>query len=321
LYWLGRYAERTDSITRLLRVLLIGITDAARPWRYRDAEPILNLAAWLDLAPLVAFDGTLRGFQPLALVQAAILDPGHPSGVVANIGHLLRTARNVRDRLPTDCWRVLMAFDRPNPAAGSGRAAPVRLLLRLEELLTLGAALSGSITESMPRDAAWRFLEIGKRLERALHLVAILRGTASPPRAGTRPVDERRLLSSMLALTDWRAAIADQPGEGHDRASVLRSVLSNPDDPRSLAFQLTALADHLSNLPHPSDGPASGSGLMELAAGLIASARTMLPESIAESCLPGMAMRDAFARFDLLLPELSDVLTQSYFTHAIDQIA
>ena len=32
----------------------------------------------------------------------------------------------------------------------------------------------------MPRDAGWRFLEIGRRLERALYLVTMIRGVAAP---------------------------------------------------------------------------------------------------------------------------------------------
>ena len=57
LFWVARYAERSDSIVRLLRTLLIGVTDAIQPWRYRDAEPILNLAAWRELVPMIDHPG------------------------------------------------------------------------------------------------------------------------------------------------------------------------------------------------------------------------------------------------------------------------
>ena len=71
LFWVARYAERSDSVVRLLRTLLIGVTDAVQPWRQRDAEPILNLATWRQLVPLVDYP---QSFQPIAMVQAALLD-------------------------------------------------------------------------------------------------------------------------------------------------------------------------------------------------------------------------------------------------------
>jgi hypothetical protein len=63
LFWVARYAERSDSVVRLLRTLLIGVTDAVQPWRQRDAEPILNLATWRQLVPLVDYP---ESFQPIS---------------------------------------------------------------------------------------------------------------------------------------------------------------------------------------------------------------------------------------------------------------
>lgn len=330
LFWVGRYAERTDCAVRLLRTLLVGITDAVQPWRSKDSEPILNLAAWLELVPLI--DQT-RSVQPINLVQDALLDPSHPGGVVAGLQRLLGAARSVRDRLPPDCWRIFMALDR-HTAAPVGRAPPVRLLLRLEELMTLGAGLSGAITETMIRDAGWRFVEIGRRLERAMYLVTMMRGLTAPPRAeggSFQPIEERRLLAAMLALADSRAAPgaggSDQGEDALDRTALIRAVLANERDPRSLTFQLTSLAEHLSALPRPKEASASNHGLVDLAVSLAASARGMVLDAMLEASRPRRSrlrttddidpLRAAFGRLDLVLPQISDLLTQAYFTHAL----
>jgi uncharacterized alpha-E superfamily protein len=335
LFWVGRYAERADSIVRLLRSLLIGVTDAVQPWRYRDAEPILNLAAWLELIPPIDHP---QSFQPVSLVQAALLDPQHSTGVVANVQRLINAARRVRDHLPPDCWRIFMAFDR-HIAETIGRAPPVRLLLRLEELITLGAALSGATAETMPRDAGWRFVEIGRRLERAIYLVGMMRGLANPPLAEPtreRPIEERRLLSAIMALTDARGAPGGagyhQPDGMFDRASLLSAILTNEADPRGLVFQLSALSEHLKALPRPSDSPRSSHGLIDMAITLTVTAQAAIPEAIANASLArlgraaslgnsggylGDPLRPAFARLDALIPQISDLLTQAYFTHVL----
>lgn len=324
LYWLGRYAERADNIVRILRTLLVGVTDAVQPWRFRDAEPVLNLCAWLELAPVIDHP---QSFQPISLVQAALLDQNSSAGAVANFQRLINAARGVRDRLPSDCWRILMELDRQmqQPA---GRAPPVRLLLQLDELIMAGSALAGAITDSMTRDAGWRFVEIGRRLERSINLVGTMRGLASSPGAfEPAPIEERRLLAAILALTDPRGPGSDQSDRDLDRLSLLRAALANEADPRSLIFQLNRLSDHLSLLPRPSDSLPSNRGLIDSAAHLVEAARHALPDAIASACQPrgprggfdgaGDPLRPAFSRLDLLLPQISDLLTQAYFTHAI----
>jgi uncharacterized circularly permuted ATP-grasp superfamily protein/uncharacterized alpha-E superfamily protein len=331
LFWVARYAERSDSIVRLLRSLLIGVTDAIQPWRYRDAEPLLNLAAWRALVPLIEHP---QSFQPISLVQAALLDPNHPSGVIANFQRLINAARRVRDRMPHDCWRIFMALDR-HIQEPVGRAPPVRLLLRLEELITLSAALQGAVGESMTRDAGWRFLEIGKHLERAITLVEMMRGLPKSPdaEASGRPIEERRLLAAILALTDPRGGQgasnlggAEAYEGGFDRASMLQAVLANDADPRSLVFQLSSLAEHLAALPRPSGSLPTNRGLIDSAVHIAMSARDAVPDAIANACQQrgtrigddmGDPLRPAFARLDILIPQISDLLTQAYFTHVL----
>ncbi len=341
LFWVARYAERSDSIVRLLRTLLIGVTDAIQPWRYRDAEPVLNLAAWRELVPLIDIP---QSFQPISLVQAALLDPAHPSGVVANYQRLVNAARRVRDRMPHDCWRIFMALERhiQEPIGPVVRVPPVRLLLRLEELITFGAALQGAVGESMTRDAGWRFLEIGKHIERAISLVEMMRGLPKQPNTqqSERPLEERRLLGAILALTDPRgsqganaiAASGPEPIEGgFDRHAMLTAVLANEADPRSLVYQLSALAEHIAALPRPSGNLPTDRGLIDSAVQIALSARDAVPEAIAQACQPHLVrgavgemedpLRPAFTRLDRMIPQISDLLTQAYFTHVLTRSA
>jgi uncharacterized circularly permuted ATP-grasp superfamily protein/uncharacterized alpha-E superfamily protein len=320
LFWLGRYAERTDGIVRLLRTLVSGLTDAARMWTARDVEPYLNLGIWLRLMPMEIAQGAPPALVPL--VEAALADADHPAGVAANLHHLHRAASGVRDRLPLDCWRAVTAYA-GRPPLPQGTATPVQLLLRLDELATLGAALWGAVEEAMPRDAGWRFLELGKRIERAIHLVAMLRGASEAPAPGgaePRITEDRALLSALLSLTGVRPPAAARPDWITDRPAVLNTVMTSRSDPRSLSFQLVALEEHLAALPQ--ETTASGGAPVGGARAFVGRAAVMLPELLAIVAAPAASndeesgLRGALARLDLLLPGISDHLAQAYFTYA-----
>ncbi len=325
LYWTGRYAERVSGTVRLLRAIVANLTDPVRPWSLADAEPLLNLTGYLSLLPWIE---PLEATPPqvIGLVQKTLIDPKHPNGLRMLLARLTGAAGNVRDRLPSDCWRALTTLGRSLQFVGE-RASPVQVLLRLNEAITLSTSLAGAIDESMPRGDAWRFLEVGKRVERAIHLVAILRGTADVRRDSADhivPVPEHRQLQAILALT----GIPLQRRE-LDRRSVLEAVLMNADDPRTLLHQLAALNTQLACLPRVVSK--DGDGAMAQAAVMVGEAMILLREGLAIATRPNLktppranlkeaennSLRAAFALLDAVLPDISDRLARAYFTHAL----
>jgi uncharacterized alpha-E superfamily protein len=108
---------------------------------------------------------------------------------------------------------------------------------------------------------------------------------------------------------------------------MLRAVLANETDPRSLVFQLSALANHLAALPRPSDALPSSNALVDSAMRLAATARASVPDAIARASRPQNGrdgadpLRDAFAKLDMQIPQISNLLTQAYFTHALARSA
>ena len=330
LFWTGRYAERTNGAVRLLRAIVSGLTDPARGWDLLDAEPLLNVAAYTGLMPWVD-PAAFSVPQVISLVQKALTDTAHPSGIRAHLTQLINTAGSVRDRLPADCWHALTTFGRASQSPGV-RATPVQVLLRLNEFVTLGTSLAGAIDESMPRNDSWHFLEIGKRLERAIHLVTLVRGT-SGVRLGADGekvhVAERRQLRAIVALVG--ANVAPAGPAGLERRAVLDAVLANGDDPRTLIYQLVSLNTHLALLPQSITRDGGAAGLVSLAAERVASSLTMVREGIAAAArfkdqnakktdgakeAENNSLRAAFSALDTVLPEISDLLSRAYFTHA-----
>lgn len=328
LFWTGRYAERTNGAVRLLRTIVAVLTDPARGWDLQDAEPLLNFAAYTGLLPWIE-PAEYTVPQIVALVQQALTDTAHPGGIRAHLSQLVGAAGNVRDRLPADCWHALTSLGRAWQFS-SHRATPVQVLLRLNDLVTLSTSLAGTVDESMPRNDSWHFLEIGKRLERAMHLVALMRGISGVrlDRDGLiTNVPERRQLQAIVALVGTN--VVPPAPQGLDRRTVLEAVLANGDDPRTLVYQLISLNTHLALLPQSITRDGAASGLASLGAERVAAALTMTREAIqaatraassakkgAGDTQDGGLLRAAFAQLDGALPEISDLLSRTYFTHA-----
>ena len=102
-------------------------------------------------------------------LNAALYDKERPDSVVAILKRVQEAARNVRDRLSLDSWRVINRLESfaDNPASD-----PLELLD--DTLFTLNA-FSGLAMESMTRGLGWRFMDMGRRVERAMDLAGLIR--------------------------------------------------------------------------------------------------------------------------------------------------
>ena len=92
------------------------------------------------------------------------------------------------------------------------------------------------------RTAAWRFHDLGRRIERA---AAIARATRLFGMAGASADD----LSALLDLADSQISYRQRYLTGIARVPVVDLVALDPGNPRALAFQAERIAEHLCRLP------------------------------------------------------------------------
>ncbi len=112
-------------------------------------------------------------------------------------------------------------------------------------------AFSGLATESMTRGQGWRFLELGRRLERSAHTLSLLRSTLATVGTG----GEGPLLEAVLEVADSSMTYRRRYLGSLQTAPVLDLLVADETNPRSLAFQLIALAGHVTNLPRDATPP------------------------------------------------------------------
>jgi uncharacterized alpha-E superfamily protein len=314
LYWLGRYAERADAMARLARTALARLPDGLEP-----SETLVGaLRAQARVAAATAENVAEMKRDRFGTICALIFDGDTQGSLTDTLGSVHRVARAIRDRLSSDTWRIITAIGeelRDAEAWSSAINTTGAVAGLLDRIVSLLAALSGLVMDSMSRGHGWRFLEMGRRLERALSLAVTLDSTLTSARPAEPTLLEALLEAADSAITYRRRYLASVHA-----APVLDLLLTDPTNPRSVVFQLAALLEHVVKLPHM---PSRGTEGLE--SSLAAGADALLSR-LEEVSVRRLAEVDPHQRRPALtammaellreLPALSNALTESYLNHA-----
>jgi len=174
LFWVGRYVERAEATLRLVRAMINRAAEADD-----TTAPVIAVIGGL----LEAWSATPRGAQqfPVAAVARTVLTQSDVEGSLPYLSGAARaSASMIRDRFSPDAWRAISdlatLIGTPLPAGPAESA----IAERVEASLRIIAALSGLAQENMTQLAGWRFLELGRRIERALVTCRLVRCFAQP---------------------------------------------------------------------------------------------------------------------------------------------
>jgi len=323
LFWLGRYAERAEGVARLCRVICARLTDLVDQSDLESSSEFVPLLRTLTAQTSLIYTAPLEGAVAKSLksateqLLAAAFEEQGAGTMKAVLRYALRAGRFVRDRISTDTWRVLASIDEELHEAeietrGEAHREPlVALQDALNRVVLRLAAFSGQAAESMTRGQAWRFLDMGRRLERTMSLLTLLRGSMSASCDREGPLLEAVLEIADSGMTYRRRYLATL-----QVAPVVDLLLTDETNPRSVIFQLEALYKHIQALPAPASGLRSEQE--RIALGLLTDLKLADVEHIC-----GVDERGARPRLSALLvdlatriPALSDSLSDRYLNHA-----
>ncbi|WGO94008.1 circularly permuted type 2 ATP-grasp protein [Pseudomonas viciae] len=232
LFWFGRYCERCDDSARLLRIMLARYVDGDDPLALQSA---VSLGESLMLLPD-------EGELPERLL-AALLGDDWSFSLRSNLQRLQWAASQVRGKLSRENWQALVELQREAIELETEEPDFGELLDFLNRLVMSLAALSGFALDDMTRDEGWRFLMIGRRLERlqflSSSLAAFLRGEAVFDQAGLEWLLE--LGNSSITYRSRYLAVAQL-------IPVLDLLLLDEQNPHAVLFQLKLVTRTLKRL-------------------------------------------------------------------------
>jgi uncharacterized circularly permuted ATP-grasp superfamily protein/uncharacterized alpha-E superfamily protein len=310
LFWLGRYAERSEAFVRILRAVAARANDEPVAALDIARKLLIPFAQNAEVAPetrVIAEQDEL-----LAELQLLIYSRRHARSLQKLLGRVESTAWSVRDRLSLDTWRTIHAL-----ADGEGLPDETRAFdapqtrFYLDALVRRQAALSGLAAENMTRGPNFLFLELGRRIERASHLAWAVQQTV-----GMADAREGDHIRAMLEIADSAMTYRSRYLNQVQIVPFVDLLLLDETNPRSAAFQLGAIERHLRDLPRVTQGQKSdvpGAIAYELRR-VIAGAH---PARLA-FCLQGqrvglVELAESISNDCALL---SDALADAYFQHA-----
>lgn len=317
LFWTGRYAERAEGTARLLRRAVLSFVEAMgddENQLRRHREILMGgLLGVTNAAPIhegEAFAAVSDEEEVVSLLTQA----NRTGSLAGNLRSFRNAAYTVRDLWSPDSWRVIEGIIRewvedapPAPRDLDDYTDPLnRLILHFTALLGLNL-------ESMTRDAGWRLLDSGRRIERAQFLLAVIRNFLVEARPAA---EEQLVMETVLAASDSLVTYRKRYRTHPRLELVLELLLMEPNNARSLLYQIQRLGGNIDRLPRQAE---SARLTPEQRILVETGSRLRLADIATLTASSGGRRRKLESFVDHMgasLCQLSNALTLTYFRHA-----
>lgn len=253
LFWVGRYAERAEGISRLMRTAFDKLADCED---YGDEADVSVLHRLLESITVITasypgFAGigaTQRLNSPYEELIALARERERRGSLTEIMGYLLNAAYGVRDLWFGDTWRTVNAMQEATERMQRVLPRVFDVNVELNRILHTLTAFAGITAESMRHDHAWVLLDLGRRVERASQQAQLLDQCLVKPLA---EASEPFLIEALLACSESLMAQRRRFRFSSQVHSALDLLVLDHRHPRSLAYQFERLTRRVAMLPHP----------------------------------------------------------------------
>jgi uncharacterized circularly permuted ATP-grasp superfamily protein/uncharacterized alpha-E superfamily protein len=238
LFWFGRYGARAEDLARVLRAGLIRQVGNQERIDDEGISSVVRILRKQGCLPEEALSevGT-------ALVEL-IFSEKNPTSLLSIVRRLHYAAFSSRDRLSNDTWRIINHLEQD--LATQQPLTTIDAIPMLDRIIVDLAALAGMANENTTRGPGWRFLDLGRRLERANFIAELIQATLVPP-------TDDAILDTVLEIADNAITYRARYLMSLQIPPMLDLLLSDATNPRSLVFQLERVVDHVMHLPRPQE--------------------------------------------------------------------
>jgi uncharacterized alpha-E superfamily protein len=235
LFWLGRYLERSEHLTRYLSVQYFSSIDV--PYQQQRERAIISILEMVGM--------TSVSDKPLEeeVLVAVALDEKNPVSILSSAYFGRENARSVRDSISTELWEEMNNYY----LFVSGYPVDVYKTKGLfdftSNVIKHCSIVRGKIQDTLMHDASWSFIQLGMHLERSIQVIRILMSKIKDIQTlndfklgGSLELQQWNILLDCLEAKDmYRKFYNALP----NRLNTLEFLLLNPEFPRSVSFNLT----------------------------------------------------------------------------------
>lgn len=249
LYWLARYLERAENTARLVRSynhLIMDIPKGSEP-------PWMILIDILDARE--AFEERYQQHSEMNVHKFLVTGDSATSSIRFAINCARDNLRITRDALPEEAWEQVNELQLFANEQGSAATSRGNRLTFLDNIIHQCQALTGLLQTTAPRDHAYRFMTLGRMVERADMTARIIDVGAGDilDREGAFSGVEPLLWGALLEALSGRSAYRKTMGPIIEQNPMIDFVFKAPTFPRSLFFCIDMLRRELKQLPKHKD--------------------------------------------------------------------
>ncbi len=310
LFWLGRHVERCEGSARLMRSILMRLISESGP-SHASLLAVLLRATDHATSPGDTNLGEAGEFD--ARVMSLLFDPTDSGSLRSMLAALQQGATAVRDRISLDTWRILQRIDDDfSPIHALGVVSLNDVVAMLNQMILNFSAFSGVSMENMTRGPGWQFLDLGRRIERALWTMHLLRQTLVVP-----DLNEHAVLEALLEICDSSMTYRNRYATNLQLSPLLDLLMTDETNPRALAYQLAALSHGVDHLPRQQSEPLLTSE-QRLVMAVHSTVRLADVNALSEADDSGLrrSLDHLLERLGEQLCELANVISHKYLVHA-----
>lgn len=310
IFWMARYAERAENMSRLLRNVINRVTQIEDTAGAAEIARLLRMVTHIsgEYPGFVGDDSAEMLLRPETEIARLIYDRDITGSVRYSVLSLVRTARSLRDSLSDDMRRVISQLEN-EPYASVVLSVQYAHLF---DVIIYLSSVSGLSQENMSREVGWHFLELGRRIERASFSLRVLRAFLF-----LGDIYDKFIVENLLNINDIRITYQRRYRHRIQTDSVLDILLYDESNPRSLGYQLVRIRDFIPVLPAKSEGlrPAAEKIALRLYTDYkVTDIRELLSDD-----KPGENLARWIDMLDSGLAELVANLRETYFTYVEEQ--
>ena len=257
LFWVGRYTERILGNARFLRTVMQFLAEGNKLITDNNRQTERNL-----LEAFTRYSYTLPGFagedarekfnDPWKELRDVLFNEKRAGGIKFNFQQFHKAMHEVRDHWSTDTWRVIRGIEEElQHDISLSHHGHLQMMQTLDNLITSTVAFIGLNRESISREQGWIMLDMGRKLEQSLLVINMLRTMLVQK---CNELVEYNLQQSVLMSNEGLVNYRYKYRRPLQLLLVIDLLLFDPNNPRSLTYQVVRLKTYLQNLPKINGG-------------------------------------------------------------------
>jgi len=312
IFWMARYAERAENLSRYLRNTIAKITQTEDFSDFGQTQKLLKMLTHItgEYPGFIGDDSAEHLQRPEKELTRLIFDKNAGGSVRSAVLALVRTSENLRDNLSDDMRRVILGLSTDTITTENYSRQHAHLF----DVIIHLSAVSGLSQESMSREVGWHFLELGRRLERATFAIRVLKAYLA-----TSELGDKYIIENLLNINDIRITYTRRYRHKIQIDSVLDILLFDESNPRSVGFQLARIRDMVVMLParREHEGPKAE----KISLKLYTAYKTADLKDLLAGEAPAQKFGSWLDELSMLIADLNYNIAETYFTYVEEQVS